>query len=327
MVVSAESGQAVTTVETPVSVDSREKPTGTPEFSSGDTPSTGRGAPSRVLFLTTIALWVFVPVSLLAGWFAFYGLVLTGFVEHGTQFRLYGQIRAELAQETAPLGGVIKPGEPVAVLSFPALGLRRAVVVEGTTASQLTKGPGHLSDTPLPGQPGLSFIFGRSATFGGPFAGLTGLRAGETMTITTGQGTFVYRVDRVRRPGSAAPPQLQAGTSRITLVSSAASGWRSGWAPVDTVFADASLVKGKVQPAPAGVPSSVAKASRPMQGQRPPVFPLVLWLLGLLAVPIAATWSARRWGRWQTWVAGLPVLVALLWGATQSAELLLPNLI
>ena len=314
-------------MDTPVSVDSGEKQTGTLESANADLLGAGHRAPSRVLFLTTIALWVFVPVSVLAGWFAFYGLVLTGFVEHGTQFRLYGQIRAELAQETAPLGGVIKPGEPVAVLSFPALGLRRAVVVEGTTSRQLTKGPGHLSDTPLPGQPGLSFIFGRSATFGGPFAGLTGLRPGETMTITTGQGTFVYRVDRVRRPGSAAPPRLQPGTSRITLVSSAASGWRSGWAPVDTVFADASLVKGKVQPAPAGLPPSVGKASRPMQGQRPAVFPLVLWLIGLLVVPVAATWSGRRWGRWQTWVAGLPVLIALLWGATQSAELLLPNLI
>jgi hypothetical protein len=52
-----------------------------------------------------------------------------------------------------------------------------------------------------------------------------------------------------------------------------------------------------------------------------------VWSIGLLATPFMAAWSWRRWGRWQIWLAGLPILIALLWGAARSAELLLPNLI
>ena len=277
---------------------------------------------------TSIAVGLPLCVAVLAGWFAFYGLVLTAFVEHGTQFRLYGQLRSELAQETAPLGGSIKPGAPIALLSVPALGLRNAVVIEGTTSDQLTRGPGHLRDTPLPGQPGVSIIFGRSATFGAPFAGLEGLKRGATVRVTTGQGTFGYRVDRVRLRGS--PPRtglLPPGASEITLVSSAGSGWRSGWAPNRTVLADATLVKGQLQRAPAGMPSSVSRASQPMQADTPPLIPLTLWLAGLPVLLLPAIWARRRWGRWQLWLAGLPILIAILWGATRSAQLLLPNLI
>jgi sortase A len=277
--------------------------------------------------LTVIAAVASLSVAILAGWFAFYGLVLTSFVERGAQFRLYGQLRSELAEETAPLGGAITPGSPVAILTVPGLGLRNAVVVEGSTSAQLTSGPGHLRDTPLPGQPGLSVIFGRSTTFGAPFARLVDLKRGQIIRITTGQGSFSYRVDRMRRHGPPARPVLAPGVSELTLVSSAADGWRTGWAPNKMVLVDASLVKGQVQRAPAGLPSSVTRASQPMEGQTPPLIPLFLWLAGLLAAPVLAIWGWRRWGRWQMWIAGLPIVVALLWGATRSAQLLLPNLI
>ena len=46
------------------------------------------------------------------------------------------------------------------------------VVVEGTTPGEPDAGPGHLRDTPLPGQAGVSVVFGRRATFGAPFASL-----------------------------------------------------------------------------------------------------------------------------------------------------------
>jgi len=52
----------------------------------------------------------------------------------------------------------------VALLSIPAIGISAMVVVEGTTPENLTLGPGHLRDTPLPGQAGISVIFGSSSS-------------------------------------------------------------------------------------------------------------------------------------------------------------------
>jgi len=44
-------------------------------------------------------------------------------------------------------------------------------------------------------------------------------------------------------------------------------------------------------------------------------------------VVIATVWARLRWGPWQTWVVAVPLVVALLWGATNSAFALLPNLL
>ena len=54
------------------------------------------------------------------------------------------------------------------MLDIPAIGIANMVVVEGTSPENLTLGPGHLRDTPLPGQAGISVVFGRRATFGAP---------------------------------------------------------------------------------------------------------------------------------------------------------------
>ena len=152
------------------------------------------------------------------------------------------------------------------------------------------------------------------------------MKAGDTLTVTTGQGVFTYRVERVRTPGSPLPPLLAPTGSRLTLITSASRGWRSGWAPDHAVYVDAGLIQGQAPPAPAGLPSAVSKASLPMQGDTGTLVALVFWLQALLLVSAAAAWSWARWGRWQTWLAGLPVMLAVLWAATGAAELLLPNL-
>jgi sortase A len=38
-------------------------------------------------------------------------------------------------------------------------------------------------------------------------------------------------------------------------------------------------------------------------------------------------WAWLRWGRWQTWLVGLPLCLAVLWGISENALLLLPNLV
>jgi sortase A len=286
-----------------------------------------RRGPLRSSSNVSAILWTLAALSGLAVWALLHAFVLTSLEERGSQKRLYAQFREQLGNATAPQGGSIKPGSPVALVDAGIDGLRRLVVIEGTTAGQLTRGPGHLSDTPLPGQPGVSVIFGRSVTYGAPFRSLSRMQAGETITVTTGQGVFEYRVDRVRRPGDLLPPPLPANGSGLMLVTSAADGWRSGWAPDHMIYLDATLTGGEVKPAPTHRPTAVSKSALAMQGETGVLVLVVFWLQGVLLVSVGLAWARIRWGRWQTLVTGLPLALAVLWGASGAAVRLLPNLI
>ena len=265
-------------------------------------------------------------LAVLAVWFLLYGLVLSGMEQHVSQFRLYDEFRVQLASETAPLAEPVQVGSPVAMINAPSIGIHNLIVVEGTTSRLLMSGPGHLSDTPLPGQAGTSVILGRSVTFGAPFGRITQMTVGDVVTVTTGEGIFRYRVEDVRRPGSPLPPTLAAGGSRLTLVTSASGGWRSGWAPSHTVYVDA-LLAGKAQPVPAGVPATVSPASLPMHNDPSGTVALIFWLAGLVLLSFAASWTWMRWGRFETWIVGAPVLLAVLWGTSDALIRLLPNLL
>lgn len=56
------------------------------------------------------------------------------------------------------------------------------------------------------------------------------------------------------------------------------------------------------------------------------LMPLVLWLQALALVVLGMAVTRFRWGRWQTWLIGGPLMVAALWGASAAASQLLPNL-
>ena len=86
-----------------------------------------------------------------------------------SQTLLYADLRGQLAQATAPVGAPLAQGKPMAYLHIPSIGLHQ-VVVEGISSGDLTQGPGHRPDSAWPGQPGVSVIAGKRATFGGPFA-------------------------------------------------------------------------------------------------------------------------------------------------------------
>jgi hypothetical protein len=44
-------------------------------------------------------------------------------------------------------------------------------------------------------------------------------------------------------------------------------------------------------------------------------------------VTTGLVWSWRRWGASQTWLVGLPLAMAVFWGASGAAVRFLPNLI
>ncbi len=305
-----------------------------PDAASAEKPAASvRSAPSPrgprppLPLLPELALWVAATVTLVALWLVAFALYFSALQQHSAQARLYDDLREQLAggDTPPPLGGAIRPGAPVAVLQIPAIGLSQ-VVVQATTSRQMSAGPGHRSDTPLPGQPGVSVVMGRSVMFGAPFARLPQLRPGQTITAVTGQGTFHFRVLAVRRPGDSLPARLPAGGSRLTLVTTEGSGWRSGWAPQSVVAVDADLV-GQPQPAPPGRPAAAGRDESALSSSTADLPVLVLWLQGLLLVVGATTWAALRWGRWQAWLVGAPLVLATVWGATAAAFTMVPNLL
>jgi sortase A len=84
-------------------------------------------------------------------------------------------------------------GSAVAQLTIPKIGLSM-VVVEGTGDAQLQQGPGHYTNTPLPGEIGNVAIAGHRTTYLHPFYNLNELVPGDPITIVTVQGIFLYRV-------------------------------------------------------------------------------------------------------------------------------------
>ncbi|WP_042387534.1 sortase, partial [Streptacidiphilus melanogenes] len=241
----------------------------------------------------------------------------------------YAALRLALAQGTAPVGQTDQDGKllalgtPVALLTVPELGLRE-VVREGTTSGVLELGPGHRRDTPLPGQAGTSVLMARESGFGGPFGQLDQLRPDETFVLTTGQGKQTYRVLDVRRAGDPVPPALAAGKGRLVLVT--ASG--PAFAPDGVLQVDADLIsKVRVAPARPLTAQQLDPSELPMHGDASAWVPLVLWGEGLLLAAVGVTLARIRWGRWQAWAVGVPVLGALGLCVADQVARLLPNLI
>jgi LPXTG-site transpeptidase (sortase) family protein len=257
-------------------------------------------------------------------------LTVVGSLKHNRDQQVdYASLRKALAEGVAPTGQtdidgrVLAPGTPVALLSIPKAGISQEVVAEGTTSSLLMSGPGHRRDTVLPGQPGTSVIMGRQAAYGGPFSGLRLLKVGDELTVTTGQGVFTYKVSGLRGPGSPVPAP-EAGQSRLTLVTADGLPYLAS----STLRIDATLTGDPVEkPAPVLSVRSLAPSELAMQGETAAWIPLAFWAQGLVVAAIGAVFLAARWGRWQTWIVGVPVLLLLGLGVSEQVARLLPNLI
>jgi sortase A len=252
--------------------------------------------------------------TLLLGFGAFL-FTLSAFQEEHYQSTVHRSFAYDLGQATAPTGSA-PDGDPVAVLDISAIGLHDAVVVEGTTARDLMRGPGHRRDSALPGQTGAAVLFGRRSTFGGPFAHIDALRPGDRIQVATGQGRFVYVVDGL---GTGSRPYRDASTNLLVLATADAS-----WIPTDTVLVSAHLDGTPVQN-PGGRPA-VVPADKALAGQPDAIAPLQLWALALVGAVVLTVLGVFRWRRSATWLALTPVLLALLWAVYENAAALLPNL-
>jgi sortase A len=245
-----------------------------------------------------------------------------------SQQTAYADFRVSLANAEAPVGQtdqdgkLVPPGEAVAVLRIPSLGLR-TVVLEGTAAGVLESGPGHRRDTVLPGQSGTSIIMGRRAAYGAPFAALDLVIPGDELIAVTGQGEHTYRVVAVRYPGDEAPPPSETAAGRLVLIT--ADG--PAFLPKDLLYVYAELTA-PAQPATRRKfgAASLPAAERPMAVDHGAWVPVVLWGQAMLLIALALAWLRARWGRWQAWIVGVPVLGAVGLTLADQAARLLPNL-
>jgi LPXTG-site transpeptidase (sortase) family protein len=279
--------------------------------------------PRQVITTTMLILGV----VLLA--FSAYVAVVSRLHYDRVQYDDYASFRAELAQATAPTGPtqpsdakqLLTTGTPVAVLHIPEIGLN-AVVLEGTSNAVLEDGPGHLRDTVLPGQVGVSEILGRRAAYGGPFARINSLSPGQVFTVTTGQGVSRYRVLDVRQAGDQVPP-YSSGQGRLILAT--ADG--PAFAPTGVLRVDANEIS-TPEPAPAMVLTAAnLPADEQSLGTNPLAWvTLVLWGMCLVASAVGVGWLGQRWGRWQAWIIAVPVLSFLGFAVADQAVQLLPNL-
>jgi len=272
---------------------------------------------------SAVTIRVLYAFSGLMIWAVLYALLFGAVQESRSQSVMYAKFRQELAGEVAPIGAPIRSGTPVALLEIPRLGLRD-VVVEGTSSGDLLKGPGHRADSPLPGEAGVSVLYGRGATFGAPFGRLQKLQVGDAITVVDGAGTFQYTVKDVRRAGSPLPQPVGAGASRLTLATAAAHGWRAILAPSAPLYVDADMT-GAATAEPGGRPSEVPASEKLMAVDSGALNSLVHWLALFGISAAAAAWAFARWGRWQTWIVAAPTVGATLWLVSETAMKLLPN--
>ncbi|WP_245633869.1 sortase [Amycolatopsis jejuensis] len=304
-----------------------ENPGAEPPQASGAPPTGTTPPPARHTAMRLAGQALSIAAALMLCLVAQVGLI--GALAHNRdQDRAYASFRDQLANATAPAGGMDRDGKPlalgapVAVLVIPRIGIRE-VVGEGSSATVLKAGPGHRRDTVLPGQPGVSVVMGRQAGYGGPFADLGTLARGDLITVITGQGKHQFEVLSLRHADDPQPAAPVRGQGRLTLIT--ADG--PAYLPRDVLRVDARLLTPAV-PAAGALPGfALPGREQAMEGDASAMVPLVIWGLVLALAAAAVVFVHQRAGRWHAWVIGVPLLGALGVTVTDQVASLLPNLL
>ena len=256
-------------------------------------------------------------------------MLLSGLQQAVAQRQLRAVLAEQLEQGTAPVSEgtfedvLLSDGDPVARIEIPAISVDQ-IVVEGTTAGVLTKGPGHRRDTVLPGQIGVSVLMGRMAAYSGPFNKIQELNPGEPISIITGQGEHMYRVIGVRYAGDLAPPPPVPGQGRLILETARGVPFM----PAGVIRVDAELVS---EPQPVGQRQTsfwhLSPAEKELASDTRTAWALVFALQFLLLAAALATYSLKLVGKAKTWVVFVPVLLLAWLLVADQLTRLLPNLL
>jgi sortase A len=104
------------------------------------------------------------------------------------------------ARRAVKLNRTAGTSEALGRLRIPKIGLNK-VVVQGTDeAVSLKKGPGHYTETPLPGRTGnwTVGIAGHRTTYGAPFRRINELKKGNKIVFAVPYGRFTYEVEKTK---------------------------------------------------------------------------------------------------------------------------------
>jgi sortase A len=89
----------------------------------------------------------------------------------------------------------LERGHAIGRIEIDRIGLNM-VVVQGTDTASLQKGPGHYTDTPIPGQPGTVAIAGHRTTYLAPFRHIDDIRDGDEIRVEMPYAAFTYTVEK-----------------------------------------------------------------------------------------------------------------------------------
>jgi sortase A len=181
-----------------------EPPAPTPQRSLGDKVRMGMRGIGQTLITGGLVVLLFV----------FYEVYVTTWFTDREQTKLKHTLSSEWKNGDGalvlPNGQIatLKAGAGIANIYIPRLGRDFAwTIVEGTSAKDLDKGPGHYTGTALPGQVGNFAIAGHRVGKGEPFLNLDHLKPGDAVIIQTATDWYVYKV-----LGSVATGSLNAET-------------------------------------------------------------------------------------------------------------------
>jgi len=233
---------------------------------------------------------------------------------------LTGFRRSLAAGTAASPGGLPRVGQPVAVLTIPAIGLEK-VVVEGTTPELLKDGPGHFRNTPLPGQFGNSVITARRTTYGKPFGNLDAIKIGDDIEVTTAEGTFRYVVTTTGTvTGGQTDVLASTGNSQLVLVTSDPPLIASGRVGVvaalqgDPLAAPVLVHTVLLSPVESGLSGSYGG------------LPLAVFFGVLLAAAIYIAWRLYHgWSHVATYLVTTPIILALMFAFFENLDRMLPG--
>jgi sortase A len=167
-----------------------------------------------------IAGWTLLGAGALVGLFLVYQLFVTDLINARSQAQAAEQLSEVLVERreqvapasttststsapattttTLPVAELLTEpevdvGEPFARILIPKIELD-AVLFQGVDRATLKLGPGHMPDTPLPGQPGNAVVSGHRTTYGRPFYDLDLLARGDRIEVETALGVSTYAV-------------------------------------------------------------------------------------------------------------------------------------
>lgn len=108
-------------------------------------------------------------------------------------------------------------GEPIGRIEIPRIGAD-FVVVEGTDAASLRKGPGHYPATSFPGLGQTVAVAGHRTTYLAPFRDVDELKAGDAIVLEMPYGRFTYAVETTKIvPPTATWVTRDVGYERLVL--------------------------------------------------------------------------------------------------------------